>query len=176
MEELINKAKKGDKAAFVEAIALIKNDLFNIAFIKLNNIEDVNDVIQESILKAFENIHKLKNSQYFKTWIVKILINECNKNYRKKYKEKHIIKKISNEGPNEDMSIEKTNSEVDYGILISELNSKEQDIVILYFYNQFSQKEIAKILNINVNTVKTRLRRAEEKLKNKRKEDKYEEQ
>lgn len=171
MEELIEKAKQGDRNAFVEAISLIENDLFNIAFIKLENIEDINDTIQETILKAFENLYRLKEIQYFKTWIIKILINECNRNYRKKYKEKYVITRLSTEGINEDISIETTNKKMDYGRFINELNQKEQDIILLYFYNGFSQKEIGKILKMNVNTVKTKLRRAEEKLKKMRKED-----
>ncbi len=175
MEELIEKAKKGDRNAFVEAIKLIETDLFNIAYIKLKNIEDVNDAIQETILIAFEHVHKLKEPQYFKTWIIKILINECKRSRRKKYKEHHTIKKMSDERILEDVSIENKDNEFECEKLISKLSPKDQDLIMLYFYNGFSQKEIAKILNINVNTLKTRLRRAEEKMKNNREEGKDEE-
>ena len=176
MEELINKARNGDKEAFIEAILLIKEELYNIAYIKLNNIEDVNDVIQDTMINAFKNINKLKEAKYFKTWIIKILINECNRFYREKYKRIDLFNKILKKTDTNivDLTIEnideKLDYKTDYDSLIRKLKPNEQTIIILYFCNNFTKKEIAEILNISVNTVKTRLRRAEEKIKKFRKE------
>lgn len=171
MEELINKARNGDKEAFIEVILLIKEELYNIAYIKLNNIEDVNDVIQDTMINAFKNINKLKETKYFKTWIIKILINECNRFYREKYKRIDLFNKILKKTDTNivDLTIEniveKLDYKTDYDSLIRKLKPNEQTIIILYFCNNFTKKEIAEILNISVNTVKTRLRRAEEKIK-----------
>lgn len=176
LEELINKAKNGDKEAFIECVKLVQNYLFNIAYMKLNNIEDANDVIQETMLNAFKNISNLREPKYFKTWIIRILINECNRFYKEKYKRINLFNKIIRRSDaNEiDWSIntveDKLDSKMDYDLMIKELNPNEQNIIILYFGNRFSKKEIADILNISINTVKTRLRRAEEKIRKKRKE------
>lgn len=176
MEDLISKAKNGDKESFIECVKLVQDNLFNIAYMKLNNIEDVNDVIQETILNAFKNISKLKETKYFKTWIIRILINECNKFYREKYKRINLFNKIIKKvDTNEiDWGInaveDKIDSKMDYDLMIKELKPNEQTLIILYFGNHFSKKEIADILNISVNTVKTRLRRVEEKIRKKRKE------
>ena len=173
LEELINKAKNGDKEAFIECVKLVQNYLFNIAYMKLNNIEDANDVIQETMLNAFKNISKLREP---KTWIIRILINECNRFYREKYKRINLFNKIIRRSDvNEiDWGIntieDKLDSKMDYDLMIKELKPNEQNIIILYFGNRFSKKEIADILNISINTVKTRLRRAEEKIRKKRKE------
>lgn len=167
MEELIEKAKKGDEDAYVELIHLVEKDLFNIATIKLSNLEDVNDAFQETMLKSFKNIKKLKEPKQFKAWIVKILINECNRMYVKKYKRKNLLEKIQENYNNksfENEDIYNIENKMDFNLIISKLRYDEQIIVTLYFDNNFTIGEISKILNININTVKTRLRRAEEKI------------
>lgn len=176
MEKLVRKARDGDKDAFVELIHIIEKDLYNIAQIKINNIEDINDVIQETMLKAFKSLKSLNEPKYFKTWITKILINECNKFYIKKFKHIALLDKIiKNKDDNElDLVINEIEYKMDYNTIMKKLNSKKKTVIILYFYNRFSKKEIADILNISINTVKTRLRRAEEKIKELRKGDKYE--
>lgn len=78
MEELIDKTINGDSNAYLTLINLILSDLYKIARTRLNNVEDVNDAIGETILKSYKHLHKLKHKKYFKTWIIKILINECN--------------------------------------------------------------------------------------------------
>lgn len=175
MEELIIKAKNGNNDAFIEAITLIQKDLFNIAYLKLNNIDDANDAIQETMLIAFKNIKRLKEPHFFKTWIIKILINECNKSFKKQHKQSELFKKIlkTKDTHSIDHCIENINSQMDYDILISKLTSKEQNVLILYFSNDFTMQEIATILNTNINTVKTRLRRAQEKIKTNSNGEKY---
>ena len=83
MEELIEQAKKGDKNAFSQLIKNIENDLYWIAKTRIKNDDDIGDVLQETIYKCYKNIKKLRENSYFKTWIVNILINECNYIYKK---------------------------------------------------------------------------------------------
>lgn len=168
MEELIEKIKKGDEEAYIELIQLVQKDLFNVAFIKLNNIEDVNDVIQETMLKFVKNINKLREEKCFKIWITKILINECNKTYIRRYKQKDLFEKIQKMHDNfnfVDKESYNIDNKIDFELLVHKLNYNEQVIVVLYFNNNFTTGEISEILNISVNTVKTRLRRAEEKMR-----------
>ena len=94
MEELITKAINGDTNAYNDLINMVSNELYKIACIRLNNnIEDVNDVLQETILKGYLHLSELKEKEYFRTWIVKILINECNNLYIKQCKEQNILNK-----------------------------------------------------------------------------------
>ena len=86
MEELIKSALDGNKDSYVALIKSIETELFKIASSQLNNIDDVNDAIQETILNSYSKLHTLKNYNYFKTWIIRILINECNKFYRNQKK------------------------------------------------------------------------------------------
>jgi RNA polymerase sigma-70 factor (ECF subfamily) len=87
MEDLVNKAKNGDTDALTTLIYDIKLDLYKIARTRLSCQDDIEDAIQETIIEAFNSIHKLRESKYFKTWIIKILINRCNRIYSKNKKE-----------------------------------------------------------------------------------------
>ena len=80
---LVKRAQKGDKDAFVALIEKNKVSLYKAAKSYLRNEEDVADVIQDTILSAYEHIGELKNAAYFRTWITRILMNECNSLLRK---------------------------------------------------------------------------------------------
>lgn len=86
MEEIIEKVKKGDNQAFTVLITNMQSELYKIAKLRLKSDDDINEAVQETIIKAYSSIKKLKNNQYFKTWIIKILINECNSIYQKNKK------------------------------------------------------------------------------------------
>ncbi len=62
--------------------------LYAVAKIHLSNQEDVNDVVQETVLLAYKNYNSLRKKEYFKTWITRILLNEIKKQYRILQKEK----------------------------------------------------------------------------------------
>ena len=93
MEELIEKAKKGQIDAYTKLIKSIDKDLYRIAYTKLKNNDDINDAIQNTMLIMFKNIKKLRENTYFKSWIIKILINECNKIIKDNIKRNKIVEK-----------------------------------------------------------------------------------
>lgn len=84
MEELIIRSKAGDAQAFTELFLIIKNDLYRIGKARLSDDNEISDAIQETMITAYMKIKKLKDNSSFKSWIFKILINECNQIYRKK--------------------------------------------------------------------------------------------
>lgn len=164
MEELVKKAKNNDENAFDELIILIEKELYLIAKIKLRNDDDIADAIQETILKCYQNIHKLRDTKLFKTWTIKILINECNKIYRKK--EKYKISIEDNEIENYIKSEENYDENIEFNILIRKLETEEKIILTLYYCSGYTTKEISKILHKNENTIRSKMARAKAKLKN----------
>ena len=86
MKELILRAQLGDVDAFTKLIKMIDNDLYKIAKSRISNEEDIEDAIQETIIETYKSIKKLKSPDKFKKWIITILINKCNRIYRRKYK------------------------------------------------------------------------------------------
>lgn len=165
MEEIIERAKKGDNQAFTVLITNMQSELYKIAKLRLKSDDDINEAVQETIIKTYSSIKKLKNNQYFKTWIIKILINECNSIYQKNKKNQfeeydeniNIYENIDN--------INQKISELDFFILIENLKYEEKIAITLYYLEGLSTKEISKILKQPEATIKTRISRSKEKIK-----------
>lgn len=170
IEELVKKAKKGNVEAFEQIILYYKNDLYKIAQVRLKKPDDIDDAIQETIISAYQSIHKLINISKFKTWLITILINQCNRIYNKNKKNNT----ISYEFIEAEKFVSKDYiSDINYEFdeLIKSLDIDEKTILVLYYCNGYKTKEISKILNINENTVRSKMLRAKNKLKEELKED-----
>lgn len=167
MDDLIQKIQSGDELAFKQLSQSIQGYLYNTARTRLNDDDDINDAIQNTMIITYQNAKKIKNVQYFKTWMIRVLINECNKIYNSNKKNNELINKVvtDNDFNFFDNSIHNVQSKINFDFLIDKLNYDEKIVIILYYNSQFSCSEIAKILNTSVNTVKSRLRRSKEKLK-----------
>lgn len=163
MEELVDKAKNNDKDAFTRLILNIEKDLYCIAKSKMDNENDIDDIIQETMIIAFYNIKKLKDNRYFKTWIIRILINNCNKFYKNK-KQKSL-----NEGNALDKieSCEIDLSDIEFQDFISFLKEDERTILTLYYNLGYTTKEISRILNKREGTICSKISRAKVKIKTK---------
>lgn len=158
MKKLILKAKNGDRNAFTTLILNIEDELYKIARTRLNNEDDILDVIQDTIISAYKSIKKLRKPELFKKWIIKILINKCNDQYRKK--------QFIELNENIVGEIEIDSSKIDFDCLMKILNYDERIAMTLFYLEGYTTKEIGKLLKTNENTIKTRIKRAKEKIKN----------
>lgn len=167
MEELIKKVINGNSNAYKELIGMVERELYYIAKIKLHNDEDANDAVSQCIYKAYINLKNLKEKEKFKSWIRGILINECNAIYNKNKKSTRLIEKIKmgNITKFHENSINNVNDDLDFNVLISKLKEKEQIALTLYYKYGCNTTDIGKILNENPSTIKSRINRAEGKLK-----------
>lgn len=165
MEELIEKAKEGDKEAFTVLIKSIKNDLYKIAKMRLTCEHDIDDAVQETMIEAFNSIKKLKDSTAFKKWIFTILINKCNKIYKKRKKYNISFENMEYDNFLITNQTENTEKELEFYNLLKNLNYNERIAIILFYKEDYTSKDISKILKVSENTIKTRLKRAKEKIK-----------
>lgn len=167
-EDLLKKALKGNKKCFIQVLNMIERDLYLIAKAKLNNEEDVKDCIQETVLLSYKNLKKLKDLSKFKFWVTKILINNCYKFLNQKKNISYSYEDIEAEKflQSEDEYIEITD-DIDFFKLIDFLSDEEKLIIVMSFVDSFTSTEIAEILDINENTVRSKLMRAKIKIKNK---------
>lgn len=163
MEELIKKAQSGDKEAFTEIILNLEDNLYKIARLRLSNEEDINDVIQETMISAFKSIRKLKHLENFKTWLIRILINKCNDMYRKNkninisLEELYLDKQLKSD--------ENDINNLNFYSIISMLNYDERLAITLYYMEMYTTKEIGHILHTKENTIKARISRAKAKIR-----------
>lgn len=166
MDELVKKARQGDKDAFTELILLLKDDLYKIAKTRIKNDEDIYDVIQETMIIAFSSIKKLKKLQSFKPWIIKILINTSNSTYKKASKNKIIsLEKVEAYSSLSCPEYDKVETILDFNFILKNFKYEDRIIIILYYMEKFTDKEIGEILKLKENTVKTKRTRIKEKIK-----------
>ncbi len=133
--------------------------MYHVAKTLLYSDADCADAIQEAIVKAFSSIHTLRRDTYAKTWLVRIVINEC---YAIMRREKKLVSL-------EDYSVEEAAEErADYSDLYEALSHLSEEIrltVTLYYMEGYSVKEIAALMNTTESAVKNRLARARDKMK-----------
>ncbi len=148
-------------------ITLIQSDLYRVARARLDVEDDICDAIQETMIMGYQHLKDLREIRYFKSWIIKILINECNKIYKQRNRQIIIFNKSVEKSAiteSED-SINDANDKIDFENILKSLSYDDRLLITLYYNSQFSAKEIAELLNTNVNTVKSRLLRSKMKIK-----------
>ena len=132
--------------------------LYRVAMSMLRNEKDCEDAVQTAVLTAFEKLGTLKHEEYFKTWLVRILINVCNKQL------KSAAKTI--ELHDTDITSDSAEASTEIRMAIESLPVKIRQVVVLYYIEQFTVKEIKQILKIPEGTVKSRLSKGRKLMKN----------
>ena len=164
MEELIKEAQNGDKNAFNKIFIAINDDLYKIAKSRISNEDDIADAVQETMIATFKNIKKLRDPSQFKKWVITILINKCNRIYRRKYKNDVSIDEYNLDDIKTNNIIDIEN-DLNFFDIIKNLNYNERIIIVLYYMEEYTVKEIKEILKMNENTINTHLYRARQKIK-----------
>ncbi|GAA0374652.1 RNA polymerase sigma factor [Bacillus horti] len=159
-QEIVSKVKqaqKGNKEAFCWLIKHYEQTLYRIAKSYLKSDADCADVIQETILMAYQNLKSLRQPEYFYTWLVRIEINECHRSL--KQKKKIIPVQTLKDKPHID-----NYEQLELQEILEQLDEDLRIIVTLYYQEDCSIKEIAEMLDIPIGTVKSRLFRARTQL------------
>lgn len=135
-----------------------EKSLFLVAVAYLHNTEDAKDVLQDAALSAYKAINTLKNKEYFKTWITRIVINKC-KNYIKS-------RRYTEELTDNTNAFYNTNTdEMEIMDALCRMDPKLSIYITLKFYNDMTYDEMAKSLTVPVSTVKHRTKSALNELK-----------
>ena len=154
---LIDEAKKKDPDAFGQLVQENLQKMYRIAISILQNVVDAADAIQETMLKCWQKINQVRNEDYFETWLIRILINQC-KDILKCRKRTVLVDDIP-EAAQEDNY---TNTE--WKAVLRGLHEKYRIVLELYYVEGFSTKEIATMLHITDASVRTRLVRGRKQL------------
>lgn len=154
---LIEEAKNKDPDAFDQLMRTQLQKMYRIAISMLQNEEDAADAIQETVLRCWQKIGQLKNDDYFQTWLIRILINQC-KDILRDRKKLVFIEEIP-EIAHEDIYFSNEWKEV-----LRRLNEKNRIVMELYYVDGFSTKEIAEMLHISDMSVRSRMTRGRKQL------------
>ena len=167
MEELLKKLNRNnDDIVFEEIINKVQKQLLIIAKERLRYDSLAEDALQETFISLYLNINKIKDEKKLKAWLTKTLINKCNDIMRKNkiYSFKCDYNILENNLYSNNQ-YDDLNNHIDIFRIINLLNVEERTIIIMFYSKKYTIKEISKILNINENTIKTKISRIKIKLK-----------
>ena len=156
----VKKAKHGDTAAFAVLYQQVYADLYRFALYTLKNKNDAEDAVSETVVDAFASIGKLRRPEAFKGWIFRILYNKCKDKLREYTKKDVELPEDYREVPAD----EKVEDGAVMRALFFELGEEERLIISMHLFAGYTSKEIAKILGLNENTVRSKESRALKKL------------
>jgi RNA polymerase sigma-70 factor, ECF subfamily len=138
----------------------VSKSLYFTALVILRNSHDAEDAVQDTAISAYNSIDKLKNHNYFKTWITRILINRCKRISSIKKRRDNFL-----EDPKLVWSVELTSEEIDLWNAIGKLDSTEKMLITMKYVTDLNNNTIAETLNMPLGTVKTKIHRSIQKLK-----------
>lgn len=154
----IKKAQKGDHDAFTRLFRQLESQLYRLAKTILLKDEDCADALQETTLKVYKGLTNLKQPKFFKTWVIRILINECNQLLR--MRERTIAVAEIPEEPVDSYVHFEDSGNVDLQSFINQLDESLRLAIVLFYYDDLSIKQIADVLDISEGAVRARLHRA----------------
>ena len=161
MKRLAKKAKNGNVSAYGKLIESLKEYLYKTAMLSVKNEDVALDMVGECILRGFQKIHTMKNPEYFKTWLTRILFNVINDYHRSENYNEDVD---AFEMPEPEKSIQKEDK-MDLYQAIDLLSDQYKQVIILKYFDDLKIQEIAYVMGIPEGSVKAYLHRAKEDLK-----------
>jgi RNA polymerase sigma-70 factor (ECF subfamily) len=153
-----NALEKTSNIELAERIRQYQREMYRLSFVILKNETDAQDAVSETIVKAFESKDKLKDKDKLKQWLMKILVN-VSKTMIKNRQRLVLLEDT------EQLDSAVTDSPDELLEIVMQLEEEFRTVVVLYYYQCFSTKEISWMMKVPEGTVKSRLARAREKLK-----------
>ena len=167
--EMIVRIQRGDMEAFEALFQLYKDKAMRTVYLMTGNQMASEDIVQEAFTTCYLSVKTLKNPEYFKTWFFKLLTRIA---WRHMKKEKRLVPieeigeliERDKRGYYPDVMEERERARVLYNEILK-LDLKLQTTLILYYYNELSVSEIARVMGCLEGTVKSRLYTGRKRLK-----------
>jgi RNA polymerase sigma-70 factor (ECF subfamily) len=167
--EILGRAKAGDIQSFEKILFRYEKPVFNFIFAIVRHRQDAEDLTQEVFLKLYKNIRSFNPEYKFQTWLYTIASNVTRDWFRKKMRQPELFlvddPDSKFETIDEDFSYNKLETTKDIQDGLNALKPAYRMVLTLFYWQGFGYEEIATILSLPVNTVKTHISRAKGTLK-----------
>lgn len=175
---LIRRVQQGDDGAFDRLVELYTARVYNLAYRMLGNTEDAHDVAQDAFLRAYDALPRFRGDAQFSTWLYRIVVNVCHDELSRRKRRPSPLTELEPEHTEtptaEPAAPDTTEDAVLRGerqralhAAIAELPMPFRAVLVLYDLQGFSYEEMADILRVNIGTIKSRLNRARNLLREK---------
>lgn len=147
-----------DATAFKELYKVVYIDLYRFALCMMQHQQDAEDAVSEAVISAYENVHKLRKEEAFRSWIFQILANVCRKKLKSRERtevelqEDHAVTELG----------DGCRADVQRAFLL--LDEEDRVIVSMSVFGGYNSQEIGEMLKMNPNTVRSRRKRSLEKM------------
>lgn len=158
MSELVSAAKQGDREAFGALARGCERMLYRVSRTVLRGDSDCADAVQETLTRAWLKLGNLREPAHFRTWLVRILLNECYRQLRRG------SRAATAPLPEPTQSGTERDALMDLEAALMELPARQRAALVLYHVEDLSVEEISRVLRVPEGTVKSRLMRARVKL------------
>lgn len=172
--EILSSVLQGNQQAYAEIVKRYQNFVFTIALRYTPNREDAEEIAQDAFVKAYRSLADFRGESKFSTWLYTIVTTTCLTFLRKKKLEVHSLdnERVFEMADSQDSGLEANQVEQKSRIsmvnkAIALLSVDDAQIITLFYKGEQSLDEIGKILGLDPNTVKVRLHRARQRLKDK---------
>ncbi|MCM3768106.1 RNA polymerase sigma factor SigW [Neobacillus niacini] len=177
VKKRIKQVIKGDQDAFGEIVEIYKNSVYHLCYRMLGNSHEAEDIAQEAFLRAYVNIKSFNQDLKFSTWLFRIATNLCIDRIRKKKPDYYLDAEVAGtegltmysqipsdtELPEKELESLELQETVQKEIL--KLPEKYRSAIVLKYIEDLSLNEISEILDLPLGTVKTRIHRGREALR-----------
>ncbi len=179
--EFIERLKRGEGAAFEELVSERSSEIYGLLFRLTENSEEARDLTQETFLRAFQSVGSFRGEADLRTWIYRIAINQARNRWRWWRRRRRdstvsldatsgqsnqtLIATLAEASENPEQQTLAREREVALRAALQKLGRAYRETVILRDIEGFTYEEIATTLNINVGTVKSRLARGRQELR-----------
>lgn len=168
-KKLINKAKQGDKKAWLKLVEEFEKPIYHYCLRMLGNPDDAVDMLQEAFISIYKSLDSFRFDSSFKTWAIRIAHFRCIEFYRKRKVCQQLddLPEQINESDKDcpEASLFKVQSNEQVINAMSQLPWEQRNVIELKFFQNYTFEQIAQQLDVSSNTVKSRLYSALNKLK-----------
>lgn len=175
-KELIAAAKVGDERQFELLIEQCKTRAYNIALRYLHNEEDAMDALQESFIKIYRHLGSFKEGSKFDTWVYRIVVNTCNDMLRKNNaamtesmirsdEEDEYTLELPDPEPGPQEALLRKEQAAQILEALAQLKPDQKEVIVLRDIQGFSYEEISEMLDCSMGTIKSRINRARNRLR-----------
>lgn len=177
IKKRIKQVIKGDQDAFADIVEIYSNSIYQLGYRMLGNRHEAEDIAQEAFIRAYVNIKSFNQDLKFSTWLFRIATNLCIDRIRKKKPDYYLdaevsgtdgltmYSQLSSNTPLPETELESLELQESVQKEILKLPEKYRSVIVLKYIEELSLNEISEILDLPLGTVKTRIHRGREALR-----------
>jgi RNA polymerase sigma-70 factor (ECF subfamily) len=169
----INQSRQGNDEAFTRLVEVYQTPVYNLCYRMLGEVEAAEDAAQETFLRAYQNIHRYDPSRSFATWLLSIAAHYCIDRLRRRRfmtlsidddDEEHPMELPDQSAINPEAETARREEQEQLQQILLSLNATDRAAIVMRYWYDFSEVEIAESLSLTVSAVKSRLHRARREL------------